>query len=294
MAGWDDIIKETRSFDSPYDVVRRNYLKSLSKYTGRNTIIYYSSFLTKSNVQGVDINDNDMTGFMNSVRGLKPELGLDLILHTPGGDPTAAESIVNYLKVKFNSIRVIVPHMAMSAGTLISFAANEIILGKHSSLGPIDPQINGISGLDIISEYETAIREIDENQNKIVFWSHRLNSYPPGYINYVQNAIQLSEKLAKNWLKDGMFKDQNCDDLIDNIVSNFNENKHSKNHARHFDINYCVDKGLKITQLEENQEFQDKVLSVHHATMITLSESNNIKIIENQNGIAWINTSVQK
>ena len=55
-----------------------------------------------------------MTGFMTTVNGIECQKGLDLILHTPGGDPTAAEVIVNYLRSKFNSnIRVIVPQLAM-------------------------------------------------------------------------------------------------------------------------------------------------------------------------------------
>ena len=66
--------------------------------------------------------------------------GLDLILHTPGGDIAATESLVYYLKQIFGrNIRVFVPQMAMSAGTMIALASKEIIMGKESSLGPIDP-----------------------------------------------------------------------------------------------------------------------------------------------------------
>ena len=81
--------------------------------------------------------------------------GLDLILHTPGGFPEAAESIVKYLRSKFSTnIRVIVPHLSMSAGTMIACAGKEIVMGKHSSLGPIDPQFNGIPVYSLKREYE--------------------------------------------------------------------------------------------------------------------------------------------
>ena len=73
--------------------------------------------------------------------GLESDDGLDLILHSPGGSPEAAEAIVSYLRSRFTNIRVIVPQLAMSAATMIACAANEIVLGKHSSLGPTDPQI---------------------------------------------------------------------------------------------------------------------------------------------------------
>ena len=75
---------------SQFDYVRRRYLKELSDYTGRNTITYYSSWLTKQ-VNNLDINDADMTGFMTCIHGMDCSKGLDLVLHTPGGSPAAAE-----------------------------------------------------------------------------------------------------------------------------------------------------------------------------------------------------------
>ncbi|WP_337461520.1 hypothetical protein [Jutongia sp.] len=77
---------------------------------------------------------------MTCIHGMDCSKGLDLVLHTPGDSPAAAEAIVNYLRAKFgNDIRVIVPQLAMSAGTMIACSAKQIIMGKQSSLGPIDP-----------------------------------------------------------------------------------------------------------------------------------------------------------
>lgn len=61
---------------------------------------------------------------------------LDVLLHSPGGSPEAAASIVRYLRTKFSNVRVFVPLAAMSA-----LPANVIVMGKHSQLGPIDPQM---------------------------------------------------------------------------------------------------------------------------------------------------------
>lgn len=81
---------------------------------------------------------------MNALYKMDASKGLDLILHTPGGDTAATQSIVNYLYNFFNGdIRVIVPLTSMSAGTMIACASKEIIMAKHSNLGPVDPQING-------------------------------------------------------------------------------------------------------------------------------------------------------
>ena len=88
------------------------------------------------------INSNDKIGFMTAIKGMDKSKGLDLFLHTPGGSIAATESLVKYLKSIFqNNIRAIVPQIAMSAGTMISLACKEILLGKHSCLGPIDPQV---------------------------------------------------------------------------------------------------------------------------------------------------------
>lgn len=73
---------------------------------------------------------------MTVIHQLDRNKGLDLILHTPGGDTAATESIVDYLHNMFgNNIRAIVPQLAMSAGTMIACSCKEIIMGLQSSLG---------------------------------------------------------------------------------------------------------------------------------------------------------------
>lgn len=140
MGDWSKIFKEINESQSQCDYIRRKYISDLSKITGRNVITYYSGWLSRQNTANTDINDSDMDGFMNCVHELDCSKGLDLILHTPGGSPNAAEAIVNYLRDKFKKdIRVIVPQLAMSAGTMMACASKTIIMGKQSSLGPIDP-----------------------------------------------------------------------------------------------------------------------------------------------------------
>ncbi len=79
-----------------------------------------------------------MQGFMEVIRGL-PGDGLDLVLHSPGGSAEATEGLVTYIRSKYDNVRVIVPHLAMSAATMLACSANRILMGKHSYLGPIDP-----------------------------------------------------------------------------------------------------------------------------------------------------------
>ena len=124
------------------DAVRRHYLKNLADLTGRNTIVYASGF-TSRNVPNVpsfvfSLSLEDIQGFMGAIHGLKGDT-LDLVLHSPGGSFEAADQIVTYLRSKFSHIRAIVPQNAMSAATMIACACDEIVMGKQSAIGPIDP-----------------------------------------------------------------------------------------------------------------------------------------------------------
>lgn len=84
MAGWDAILAELNNTGWQTDNVRRKYLKKLSEHTKRYTIVYYSAFVSKEGLSNLDINDSDMTGFMNALKRMDCTKGLDLILHTPG------------------------------------------------------------------------------------------------------------------------------------------------------------------------------------------------------------------
>jgi hypothetical protein len=89
--------------------------------------------------------------------------------------------------------------------------------------------------------------------------------------------------------------DSNCDIIIQTILSTLCDPNKTKTHARHIGIEECINMGLKILRLEEKIEgtdIQDAILSVHHAYMLTFMLSNQIKIIENHNGVAMIILSV--
>src|SRR6266702_5473539 len=151
MPSWKALIDEVNAAGSTFDVLRRKYLLKLHEFTGRNVIIYYSGWLQKGekdipNSLALTLDDNDKNGFMAAIHNLDRSKGLDLFLHTPGGSTAATESLVDYLRSMFGTdIRAIVPQLALSAGTMVACACKEILMGKHSSIGPIDPQIGGMA-----------------------------------------------------------------------------------------------------------------------------------------------------
>lgn len=296
MPNWNEILGEisTLSVNSnPLDVVRRSYLRKAHDISGRNIIAYYSGFLQKPNVEQAGINDNDKNGLMTVINKLDRNKGLDLIIHTPGGDIAATESIVDYLKQMFGKdIRAIVPQIAMSAGTMIACACKNIIMGKQSNLGPIDPQFRGIPAMGVVEEFERALAEIKEDHKKIPIWQTIIAKYHPTFIGECEKAIKWSQQIVTDWLQENMLHSnddaqQKAQEIV-NFLSNYGSNT---SHSRHIGIEECERIGLDIIRLEEylkDENFQDCILSIHHAFMHTFSNSMSVKIIENHNGIAVV------
>jgi len=180
MPNWNEVLKEIRGtiVEHPIDSVRKKYVKKLNEYRGRNIICYYSGFIQKPHLGGNEINDNDTNAFMETIHGLDRSKGLDLILHTPGGAIAPTESIVTYLQSMFKGdIVAIVPQIAMSAGTMIACSCKEIVMGKHSSLGPIDPHLNGASTIEVIKEFNQAHVEIKADPTRLAVWQFILGKY---------------------------------------------------------------------------------------------------------------------
>lgn len=310
MPNWGEILKELvevenlmktgalKTKGSSLDIVRRKYLDLLNKHTKRNTILYATSWTLQGNISPelITINEEDIQGFMTVISGMKGD-DLDLILHSPGGSPTATEALVDYLRSKFKHIRIIIPQAAMSAGTMLACSADEIIMGKHSSLGPTDPQmITQIGGVRsshpahaILDQFDKGKEECKREPKYIGVWFPIIQSYAPALLIECQNAIDLSKILVEKWLKNYMFKDEDDSDKKAEKISNLlSDHREFKTHGRHINIIKAREYGLKVTSLEDDQIFQDLVLSIFHTTTHTFNKTRAVKIIENHKGNAFI------
>lgn len=295
MPNWNEILDEIRVSGSTHDIVRRKYLKKLQRLTGRNVIIYYSGWLQKPNASGIQVNDADKNGFMTVTHKLDRSKGLDLILHTPGGETAATESLVDYLRSMWGTnVRAIIPQLAMSAGTMIACSCNEIIMGKQSSLGPIDPQFKGIPAHGVVEEFIRAHTEIRADPSKAAVWQPIIAKYNPTLIGECEKAIDWSNQMVKEWLLSGMLTGiDDAEEKANIITEELGNHSLNKSHARHLSAEKCNAMGLKITKLEDDPKIQDAVLSIHHTCIHTLTSTNAFKIIENHNGIAFIQSEQQ-
>lgn len=295
MPNWSDILNEVRESGHTTDVVRRKYLKKLNLLTKRNVIVYYSGWLQKRPVTGAappdfGINDTDKNGFMSVIHKLDRSSGLDLFLHTPGGDMAATESIIDYLRQMFGTdIRAFVPQIAMSGGALIACACKEIVMGLQSNLGPFDPQIAGIPAQAIKEEFERAAREIKADQTKAFVWQPVLQKIQPGLITLIGQAIDMADKVSRKNLIECMFHGEgDADAKAQRVIDELGSNRATHTHSRHVHRAKAIEIGLKIVELEADKKLQDAVLSVHHACMITFEQAGAYKIIENHTGASYI------
>ena len=317
MPDWNDVFQEIQNLQqqslsvaeankraaaSTVDSVRHKYLEQLFDYTDRNVIAYYSGWLSKPGIEQQEINDEDKNGFMMAVHDLDRDKGLDLILHTPGGVIASTQSLTDYLHQMFgDNIRAIIPQIAMSAGTMLACSCRSILMGKHSNIGPIDPQMNGIPAHGVIAEFRRACKEVKEDPSTADVWANIIRQYTPGFLGQCQNAIDWSEDFVRDQLKQVMFgpngapkKDgkpftnQGAAQRVGQIVRKLSDYSDNKTHSRHIHVDECEQIGLNIERLEGDDKLQDLVLTVHHCYMHALMNTRSIKMIENHLGTAFV------
>jgi ClpP class serine protease len=96
----------------------------------------------------IDIDDSEAV--LRAIRQTPDENPIDLLLHTPGGLVLASEQIAYALRAHRGKVTVLVPHYAMSGGTLLALAADEIVMDEAAVLGPVDPQLGGMPAAALV------------------------------------------------------------------------------------------------------------------------------------------------
>ncbi len=109
----------------------------------------------------IDVNDSEEV--LRAIHMTDDDVPLDIVLHTPGGLVLAAIQIARAIRGHKAKVTIFVPHYAMSGGTLIALAADEIVMCRHSVLGPIDPQLGELPAASLLKVVEQKpIAEIDD------------------------------------------------------------------------------------------------------------------------------------
>ncbi|HFE53660.1 MAG TPA: serine protease [Bacteroidetes bacterium] len=297
MPSWNELVEEFER--QPAEFLRRRLQDSLraigDRRGGRNVIFYASAFLQKPDIPQhmIQITHEDVNGFMSCLYGMNWKRGLTLILHTPGGVTNAAESIVGYLYEKFRDIEVVVPTFAMSAGTMISLAADRVIMGRQSQLGPIDPQIpmggRFVSAQAVVEQFRQARKEILRDTRLAHVWYPILQSIGPALLQEAQNAIGYSERMVANWLARRMFsRRQDAHAVAKDVAKFFRDASVHLSHGRRIDREEAKRQGLVVEDLEDDQDLQEAVLTAYHLMTIAFEKTPATKVIESNHDRRWI------
>src|SRR5579871_1713658 len=211
---------EPRDFDHPTQTpyfhalereryARQTQLRAIETHTGRRLICLASS-------PYAEITRDIITVFADLLHDVDKGAPLDLLLNTPGGDIDAAEKLVIMCRSRCSSFRIIVPESAKSAGTMMCCAADSVVMGFASELGPIDPQIyvpdssgrqisrpahSFLAGFDEIKEATQKAGELSPAYYPL------LDKLDPALLEFCRTSIKRAEQFAGNWLKKYQCKD---------------------------------------------------------------------------------------
>ncbi len=189
---------------------RHDFIRKIEAETGRSLIVYFSDVRHPAG----SIDRDDIAPFGDLLE--KAGEDLDLLIHSAGGDIDAAEKIVYMCRSRAKTFRAIVPEYAKSAATLIALAADCILMGYASELGPIDPQIvittpegrsvqrPAQSFLDGLEDIKKKVK--DEGELSPVYYPP-LSQLDPALLDYCNKAIKRSREFAVKWLKKHMCAD---------------------------------------------------------------------------------------
>jgi Serine dehydrogenase proteinase len=304
---WGEVEKEifaTRTANGApdFDGVRRKYLRRLAEYTKRSCIVYATPLSPPSGVAPSDISislDPDVQAFMEVVHGLPRDVPLDLMLHSPGGSAEAAEAIIDYLRGRFPGLRVIVPVAAMSAATMMSMAADEIVMGAHSQLGPIDPQLTistpegprSAPAAAIREQFDKAAEDLAQHPERTGAWLPILRSMSPALLQICVNSEALAKDMVKTWLAKYMLNDLDAAERAvkaEHVADELSAYGKRLSHARRVGRDELRALGLRVVDLEADQDLQDRVLTVHHCVDHTMNHTGTLKLVENHMGKAYV------
>jgi ClpP class serine protease len=194
------------------DRSRRNELLALGRKRGSNviTIIHRQETLSLFGLpiaRYIDIDDSEAV--LRAIRLTPDDTPIDIIIHTPGGIALAATQIAYALDDHPAKKTVMVPHYAMSGGTLIALAADEILMDPHAVLGPVDPQLGDATGsypaTSILKVVEK--KKVDEIDDKTLILAEES-----------RKAVAQIRDIVRNLVKDP-YGPEKAEEIVEELVS---------------------------------------------------------------------------
>ncbi|MBW4506509.1 MAG: hypothetical protein KME64_08370 [Scytonematopsis contorta HA4267-MV1] len=174
----------------------------------------------------------DSEQILRAIRLTPPDVPIDLILHTPGGLVLATEQIARALIRHTAKVTVFVPHYAMSGGTMLALAADEIVMDANAVLGPVDPQLGNYPAASLIKVVED--KPISEVDDQTIIMA-----------DLARKATQQVQRFVRTLLKDSMPKQKVQPENIENIIEALTTGRVT--HDYPITVEEATEMGLPIT-----------------------------------------------
>lgn len=252
--------------------IHHEAVSTVEAITKRN-LVCYTAFLRHPASAIVQEDSQLIEHLLRSIDLRRYPDTLDLLLHTPGGDPTAAERIVMTCRSYVKSFRVIVPQTAMSAGTLVAMGADSIAMTETSELGPIDPQMIISSGqeqilrpaaafvdayLDLINKSQEAIKNGQPPHPYIEL----LRKFDPTWIQVCLKARELARTIAGEFLNKYMLRGKDKQ-VIEETVERFMKEGELLSHGRIIRYAKAQEYGLNIEVVPKATPLDNALWELH-------------------------------
>ena len=254
----------------------------------RPLLIYASKFINAlpGTPNNIDISDIDgFTDLVQSVRGKSKSV--DVLIHSPGGQPDATERIVHILRNDFEEVHFIVPHSAYSAATMLALSGDSITLHPSATLGPIDPQINGTPARSIKRGFEKVKETIKtEGPEALPAYIPLIEKYSLDLLEICEDSEKLSRELVSNWITDFMLKGkEKYTNQVKDAVEYFSDYDTHLLHSRPLVIGKLKQFDLNIFQSEDPLTELIWEAYVHLNGFFGVTPF--VKLYENRYGVSW-------
>ena len=216
--------------------LRQLLIRDIQAETGRTLLVYFA-VVTDPRAQIVIGDDAYFAEMLRDAKGG----AVDLMIETPGGFTDPTEKIVSVLRTLAPDLRVVVPCLAKSNGTMLALAGSNIVMGPTSELGPADPLITVSPGNMVPAHFLISAPNVD-----------------PIFAQAAQHAIAQTMKLAGNLLSSGMMKGKTQDE-IDHVVQALASRQQYPSHGSVIDADEAVRLGLSVTKLGPNDELWQRI-----------------------------------
>jgi hypothetical protein len=233
----------------------------------------------------IDLSDVD--GFTDLINSIKGNKSVDILLHSPGGRPDATERIVTILRNKFEEVHFLIPHSAYSAATMLALSGNSVVLHPSATLGPIDPQINGIPARSIKRGFEKVKEKLaKEGPESLPAYIPLIEKYTLDLLELCDDSEKLSKELVSTWLSKYMFKgEKKVATKIKNAVDYFSDYDEHLLHSRPLSLDKIKQFDLKVEIAEE--PLQELMWEAYILLNGFFTVSSFVKLYETEHGVSW-------